>query len=125
MGEDSVAFTDLRRFLDERQVVIAEVAWATHAQAGGRTTQHDLVCSGYAGRLYSSEGIALIELKDLLNIARIVHVIIEHHVVSTVALEEPPVLRDADRHRIDAQLADAISVTESFFPAPVFILADE
>src|SRR5215208_6305664 len=102
MGEDPIAFADLSGFLDEGQVILAEIARAADAQAGSRTTQHDLIRPGLAGSLHAGESVALVEFKDLLDDTRIIHVIVKHDVVSTITLEEPPVLWDADCHRIDA-----------------------
>ncbi len=123
VGIDAITLADLGGLLDEGQVVLAEIARAADAQAGGRTTQHDLVRAGHAGGFDARQGIAVVEVEDLLDVIGIIGVIIEHDVVAAIALEEPPVLWNADRDRVHAQLANAIPVVESLFPAPVFIFA--
>ena len=123
MRVDTIALADLGRLLDEGQIILAEVARAADAQAGGRTAQHDLIRTGHAGGFDARQGITLVELEDLLDVTWVIDVIIEHDVVAAIALEEPPILWNADRHRVHAQFADAIPVVERLFPAPVFIFA--
>ena len=72
-------------------------------------------------RLDTGERIASIEFKDLVDVCGIVGIIVKHDIVSAVTLEKPPVLGNADRYRIHTQLANALSVMEALFPAPVAI----
>src|SRR5215216_3462145 len=121
MRKDSITFANLGCFLNEGQIIFTKVARAADAQAGSGPTQHDLIRAGLASRFDARQSVPLVELENLLDVAFIIDVVVEHHVVAAIALEEPPILRNSDRYRIYTDFADPIPVVEGLFPMPVFV----